>query len=175
MRVAFLHGLESKAISDKSTYLENDMEYAYCPAMNYKDNSLFAKTLNDIKRLDIDVLIGSSMGGWFAYCISTLTGIPTILFNPAFHSRSFSPNVQLGSKKANHIVVLGKNDTLIDHTKTLEYIKEEGIGNFKVNFESNSHRTPINIFKKYVDAYIVNNSSSPFTVMNIEEHINKKF
>ena len=86
MRVAFFHGLESPAISDKTVALEKLFDYVYDPAMDYKDSGLFNKVLAEVKKQKIDLLIGSSMGGWFAYCISTLTGIPTLLFNPAYCS-----------------------------------------------------------------------------------------
>lgn len=147
MKAIFLHGLESKAKSEKSEFLAKfDAE---CPVMDYKNPGLFIEILTKIQNDRPDVLIGSSMGGWFAYCLSTITGIPTILFNPAFHSRSMEPNVQIGSIHANHTVILGKKDELIVPEKTLEWIKNNP-GHFKVNFESNGHRTPLNIFKKYV-------------------------
>ena len=147
MKALFLHGLESKAKSQKSEFLAKfDAE---CPPMDYKQSGLFNEILAKIQNDRPDVLIGSSMGGWFAYCLSTITGIPTILFNPAVHSRSMEPVVQMGSLKANHTVILGKKDDLIKPEMTLEWIKNNP-GNFKVQFESNGHQTPINIFKKYV-------------------------
>ncbi len=147
MKALFLHGLESKAKSQKSDFLAKFD--AQCPAMDYKNPGMFNEILSMIQKDRPDVLIGSSMGGWFAYCLSTITGIPTILFNPAVHSRSIEPNVQIGSLKASHTVILGKKDDLIKPEETLEWIKKNP-GNFNVHFESNGHQTPINIFKKYV-------------------------
>jgi hypothetical protein len=147
MKALFLHGLESKAKSQKSDFLAKFD--AQCPAMDYKNPGMFNEILSMIQKDRPDVLIGSSMGGWFAYCLSTITGIPTILFNPAVHSRSMEPTVQIGSMKANHTVILGKKDELIKPEETLEWIKKNP-GNFNVHFESNGHQTPINIFKKYV-------------------------
>jgi hypothetical protein len=59
------------------------------------------------------------------------------------------PAVQMGSMKANHTVILGKKDVLINPEGTLEWIKKNP-GNFNVHFENNGHQTPIGIFKKYV-------------------------
>lgn len=147
MKALFLHGLESNPKSEKSKFLAKfDAE---CPAMDYNQSGLFNEILAKIQNDRPDVLIGSSMGGWFAYCLSTITGIPTILFNPAVHSRSMEPNVQMGSMKANHTVILGKKDDLISAEGTLEWIKKNP-GNFNVHFENNGHQTPISIFKKYV-------------------------
>ena len=147
MKAIFLHGLESNPKSEKSKFLAKfDAE---CPPMDYKNPGLFNEILAKIQNDRPDVLIGSSMGGWFAYCLSTITGIPTILFNPAVHSRSMEPAVQIGSMLANHTVILGKKDDVITPEGTLEWIKKNP-GNFKVNFEGNGHQTPIGIFKKYV-------------------------
>lgn len=147
MKALFLHGLESKPKNQKSEFLAKFD--AQCPAMDYRSPGLFNEILTKIQNDRPEVLIGSSMGGWFAYCLSTITGIPTILFNPAVHSRSMEPVVQIGSMQANHTVILGRKDDLINPEETLEWIKKNP-GHFKVNFENNGHQTPINIFKKYV-------------------------
>lgn len=147
MKALFLHGLESNPKSEKSKFLAKfDAE---CPPMDYTQPGLFNEILAKIQNDRPDVLIGSSMGGYFAYCLSTITGIPTILFNPAVHSRSMEPAVQIGSIKANHTVILGKKDDVITPEGTLEWIKNNP-GNFNVHFEGNGHQTPISIFKKYV-------------------------
>lgn len=151
MKVAFFHGLESPHKSDKNDSLQNRFDFVYDPSMSYTDPRLFEKVLSEVKRNKIDLLIGSSMGGWFAYCISTLTGIPTLLFNPAFHSRSMEPKVRIGNQKAKHTVVLGTEDTVIIPMLTQNWISKEGIGSFKIFFESNEHRTPIDVFDKWLD------------------------
>ena len=73
-RVAFFHGMESKPVSEKNKVLESEFSFVYAPPMNYRDPSLFRAVLNQVKESNIELLIGSSMGGWFAYCISSLTG-----------------------------------------------------------------------------------------------------
>lgn len=153
--IAFFHGLESFSKSDKSKFLISTYD-AFCPPMNYKESDLFDKTLNEIKEKKVTLLVGSSMGGWFAYCMSTLTGIPTLLFNPALHSRSIQPNVKIGNKKSNHTLILGKHDNVIDPVQTVLWCDENGIGNFKYYYENNEHQTPLNIFKKYVNKYTIN-------------------
>jgi hypothetical protein len=150
MRVAFFHGLESPAISDKTVALEKMFDHVYSPSMDYNDSGLFNKVLNEVKKQKIDLIIGSSMGGWFAYCVSTLTGIPTLLFNPAVQGRSMEPYVMRGSTYAKHTVVFGKSDDLIDPKKSLNWFKSNGVGSFYYNYESNGHRTPIGIFTKWV-------------------------
>jgi hypothetical protein len=170
MKIAFFHGLESPAISDKSEYLQDNSVDAYTPAMDYTRPGLFEEVLAEVKKRDIDLLVGSSMGGWFAYCISTLTGIPTLLFNPAFHSRSMEPKVKRGSLKTKHTVVLGKADDVINPYDTLSWIKTNGVGNFQTHFENNNHRTPIGLFRKWVGKSIVNES---YQVLRFDDFLNE--
>ncbi len=167
--IVFFHGLESSPKSDKSEYLESTFG-AYCPQMNYRESDLFDKTLKEIKDKKPTLLIGSSMGGWFAYCMSTLTGIPTLLFNPAVHSRFIQPNVKLGNKKANHTVILGKKDTIIDPVQTVLWFNENGIGSFKYHYEDYGHQTPIIPFKKWVNKYTINENND---IMSCDEFINE--
>jgi hypothetical protein len=150
MRVAFFHGLESPAKSEKNTALDSIFDFVYAPPMPYTKGSLFDTVLAEVKKNKIDLLIGSSMGGYFAYCISTLTGIPTLLFNPAMQGRSFEPKTRMGSISSNHLVVFGKNDPVIDPIKTREYFNNEGVGTFTYNEENVEHRIPISVFKKWL-------------------------
>jgi hypothetical protein len=160
--IVFFHGLESSPVSDKSTYLET-MYDAWCPAMDYTQPGIFGKVLKEAQEKKPTLLIGSSMGGWFAYCISTLTGIPTLLFNPALHGRIIEPQVKRGSKKAKHIMILGKSDDVIDPYKTLSWVKSNGVGTFEHHFENYDHRTPIGIFRKWVGKYAINENSNFIT------------
>lgn len=150
MRVAFFHGLESKPNSEKNQILNKTFDYVYAPAMDYHNSNLFDTVLQGVKDNNIQLLIGSSMGGYFAYCISTLTGIPTILFNPAVVNRSFNPVTKVGSQKAHHTVVYGENDDIINPEKSQEWFKKYGVGSFKYYWENMGHKIPSNIFRKYI-------------------------
>ena len=170
MRIAFFHGLESAAVSNKSEYLQHNFIDPYVPHMDYKDSRLFEHVLDEIKRRDIDLLVGSSMGGWFAYCLGTLTGIPTLLFNPAFHSRAFEPRVRMGFKNADNVVVLGVHDDVIVPEKSLDWIKKNGIGHFETHFENIDHRTPIGIFRKWI---LKNKIQESCGVLSFQDFINE--
>ena len=148
--IFFFHGLESNPKSTKSQYLESVVD-SYCPEMNYQDPELFGKILNEVMDKKPTLLIGSSMGGWFAYCLSTITGIPTLLFNPAFHSRPIEPNVLIGDKLSNHTIVFGENDSVINPKQSVKWLTENGIGSFEYHYGMYGHTTPFDIFKNYVD------------------------
>jgi hypothetical protein len=153
-RVAFFHGLESAPRSEKNDALERIYTHIYAPSMDYTDPKLFDTVLAEVKKQKIDLLIGSSMGGWFAYCISTLTGIPTLLFNPAVQGRSMEPKVKMGSIPAAHTVVLGKKDTVINPEKTISWFDRNGVGTPYYNWESMEHRIPIDVFMRWIKSPI---------------------
>ena len=150
LNIAFFHGLESAAVSRKSEWLHQSFDRVYAPAMDYARTELFAEVLEQVIGRNIQLLAGSSMGGWFAYCLSTHTGIPTILFNPAMHSRRIEPKVTLGDKTAAHRVILGRNDEVISPQMTMDWIGKNEPEYFSVSWEDNAHRTPIDVFAKHI-------------------------
>jgi hypothetical protein len=122
---------------------------AFTPAMNYYDENLFDEILHQVKNENIDLLIGSSMGGYFAYHLSTFLNLPTLLFNPAFVDRSFEPTVQTGTFQPSQTIIIGENDDVIIPQKSILWI-ENNIKQYSFNFESMGHRTPIEVFEKWV-------------------------
>jgi len=158
MKVAFFHGLESPHRSKKNNVLDK-LFYAkdvYAPAMDYKNPELYSIVLKHLEQHPVDLLIGSSMGGYFAHNLSTLVNVPTLLFNPAFHSRSFEPeHIVSGQYRPLQIIVLGKNDTVVDPLKTTAYIlQKEYDFPTGIAIENIEHRTPSDIFEKHVSRYI---------------------
>jgi hypothetical protein len=152
-RAIFFHGLESSSKSDKAKFLEKNYN-AYCPDMDYTDPNLFRDMYNEVIRRNPRILIGSSMGGWFAYCMSTLTGIRTLLMNPAVHSRSQEPKINLGNTPSHHVVILGKTDEVINPIRTKQWISKNGIGEFVYHMENIGHRTPLSVMQKYIESAI---------------------
>jgi hypothetical protein len=153
-RVVFLHGLESSAVSDKAKWLEQNYD-AYCPVMDYRNPHQFQDIYNEIWRINPRMIIGSSMGGYFAYCLGTLLGIRTMLLNPAVHSRSFDPQgVHVGSTPVHHTIILGKNDNVINPKVTKEWFKRNCVGDYEIFMENNDHRTPLSIMQKYIEEAI---------------------
>tara|TARA_R110000803_G_scaffold206423_2_gene273658 strand:- start:84 stop:551 length:468 start_codon:yes stop_codon:yes gene_type:complete len=150
-RAVYLHGLESSQGGKKVEHMRLDHN-VYAPNMDYKQPGLFEKTLEKVKELQPKLLIGSSMGGYFAYQIATHTGIPVLLFNPALHSRGFQPTgVTTGSHIVKGEIVLGRSDKVIPPWKTLRILKQAiEAGELVVHKESYGHRTPFNKFIAYL-------------------------
>jgi hypothetical protein len=152
-QVIFFHGLESNSKSEKSEWLKKNYN-AYCPAMDYTNPNLFRDMYNEVLKREPRILIGSSMGGWFAYCLSTLTGVRTLLLNPAVHSRSMEPKVSLGKTPSHHFVVLGKNDDIIDPNQSKTWFRKNGIGQIEFVMENIGHRTPVFVLQKHISSAI---------------------
>ena len=149
MKIAYLHGLESSIDKKdpKIIFMNDAFDEVYAPSINYKDNSIFNKLLNDIKKFQPDLIVGSSMGGYVSYLIGSKLSIETILFNPAMVGRSFDPTVDNSSLKGStHNVYFGKSDKVIDGDAVKTYFNEEGIGNFKYNYYNGEHRVPVDVF-----------------------------
>jgi uncharacterized protein len=151
MKVAFFHGLDSPALSEKSFVLRETFDEVYDPSMDYKNPLMFDKVLKHLQDNPVDLLIGSSMGGYFAYCLSTILGTRTLLFNPAVHSRPLDPVVSLGGKDSNHLIVLGNSDTVITPKETELFFND--VSGVNIIREDIGHTIPIEVFKKYIKLY----------------------
>ena len=156
-KVLYLHGLESNQGGEKVEFLAGECA-VYAPAMDYREEDLHGKVHNIIMKFKPDLLIGSSMGGYVAHEFAKAFNLPAILLNPALHSRSFEPDLDTyilsydTSFQEHQIVVLGKEDKVIDPERTKEML--QGDNRFIIEeVEGMSHKTPfsifINIYNKY--------------------------
>lgn len=153
-KILYLHGLESNQGGSKVDYLSSKY-IVHAPKLDYKDPKCFENIFWLLQDGEFDLIIGSSMGGYLAFTMGEVFELPTILFNPALHSRSFEPNNQFKPKLGNtvHYVVLGEFDTVISNDKTCEYLDLNNVLHFK-EVKSMSHRTPLDIFINVVEKRI---------------------
>jgi predicted esterase YcpF (UPF0227 family) len=149
MKIAYLHGLESSidASSVKITWLKENFDQIYTPTIKYHNKESFTSITAHIKKQRPDYIIGSSMGGYFAYLIGATLGIPTILFNPAVIGRSFDPVVDDSNlKETSHNVFLGKTDEVIDGALVQSYFNCLGQGEFTYTVYNGGHRVSAEVF-----------------------------
>ncbi len=149
--VIYFHGLETKPGGIKVDFLDQEVDFLEAPAMDYTQKNIFNEWLEYVKTEEPDLIIGSSMGGYFALALASHTGIPVLAFNPAIHSRTFEiNNLRSGKERIKGLVVLGDNDKVIDPSKTFNMLK----GNWNdldIHIEKGmSHRIPLSVF---VDMY----------------------
>ena len=159
-RILYLHGLESSQGGKKVDFLSNKA-YVHAPKMDYTDKNAFTDLLKDIIDFTPDIIIGSSMGGYFAYTLGSICKIPVLLFNPALHSRNFEPSVPEFVKDyfpPKMEVILGGDDAVINCNITLQYLNDilpPKYTGYSVNvIKDMGHRTPLSIF---TDMYNKNN------------------
>lgn len=154
-KVVYLHGLESNQGGSKVDWLTaNYMVYA--PVMNYKRDSetIFEDQLDIIQQFEPDLIIGSSMGGYFADRIGSHIGCDLLLFNPATVNEDKIKNewgilTKSGNMDNYTVVVLGLKDDVIDPKKTN---KLYGDKNIHYHGEM-GHRIPQHVFEDEVRTY----------------------
>ena len=147
----YFHGLESSQGGIKVQFLDQEVDFLEAPAMDYTKEGIFEEWLDYVKNEEPDLLIGSSMGGYFAMALATHTGIPVLVFNPAIHSRSIEvKGLESGTEKLTGLVVLGKKDEVINPGPTISML--QGTQNtLDINIEKEmGHRVPLDVF---IDMY----------------------
>jgi uncharacterized protein len=161
MNIIYLHGLGSNQGGEKVSFL-SDKGYVFAPEMEYNHNeNLFEELLNEIKteHSSPDLIIGSSMGGYFAYMLAShFEDIPVLLFNPAFHSRSINMikkalklpnNIYKGPHEVKGVIALGDEDNVVPPKKTIKFLTDnDELNNFEIiNMEEIGHQIPLYMFR----------------------------
>ena len=157
MKVWYLHGLESDPGGPKVDFLNEVADEVFAPAMDYRNHKAFGELYRKVtKEGKPDLIIGSSMGGYFADALASHFGIEVLLFNPALHSRSIERNLPDGNTNCKKTFVVGTEDDVINPklTKALadlsaNWIEIEGMG----------HRTTLNVFKDIYNKVVLNETT----------------
>lgn len=156
MNILYLHGLESSAVSPKVEYLRMIGNLVTAPTMDYKDPDQYQRIcdiiLTSYMEEPVDLIIGSSMGGYFAYHLGKQYDIPVLLLNPALHSRTYEPVISSTAEYDPLIFLgVGEHDGIIDYRETLN-ILDNNVGEafFRGNYwkGDHGHKTPIDFFQK---------------------------
>jgi len=159
-RVLYLHGLESKQGGEKVEFLSSKC-LVHAPEMDYTRSDIFSYLHQIVDEFRPDVIIGSSMGGYAAYILGSITKTKVILFNPALHSRVFHPNMPEWVKfhcPHEMVVILGEKDTVIDCNTTLEWIKDhtadKHVNTTVQRLNTMGHRVTFSAFTDMYNQYI---------------------
>ena len=154
MKILFLHGLESKLSADKRKVLE-EFGKVLAPDINYSgDNRIIESLYAKYEDQEIDIIIGSSMGGFTGFYLASKLKVATLLFNPALSYRSVVQEIP-DSKAAFHKpvhIVLGMHDPIIKYSDTKDFLRvNEYEYDVKVNLRTDlEHRIPFEIFEEEV-------------------------
>jgi len=157
MNVWYLHGLESEAGGPKVDFLKSVADRVFAPEMKYTNTFMFAALYNKALTDKPDLIIGSSMGGYFADALGSHFDVEVLLFNPALHSRSFEPGgVSYGKSNWKRNFVVGTEDDVID-PKATAVLKD--LANTWTEIEGMGHRIPLNVFKDIYRKVILNETT----------------
>ena len=93
------------------------------------------------------MIVGSSMGGYFAYHLGTHYKTNLLLLNPALPNRSFDPPILPdGIENSKIWALIGGNDDVVDSVANEEILKGAGA---VVTIGDHEHRTPTVVFEPY--------------------------
>ena len=149
--VIYFHGLETKPGGIKVEFLDQEVDFIEAPAMDYTKEGTFQEWLDYVKAEEPDLIIGSSMGGYFAMALGTHTGIPILVFNPALHSRTIEiDGLHSGTEKLKGLVVLGKKDEVVNPGPTVRMLAGDWNNLDLVIEKEMGHRVPLDVF---IDMY----------------------
>ena len=157
MNVWYLHGLESKAGGSKVDFLRKVSDKVYAPKVDYNHTEMFSSLLKLAKYNKPDLIIGSSMGGYFADALGSHLDVEVLLFNPALHSRSIEPKgVTYGETNWERNFVVGTEDEVIDPKATRVY---KDLAKTWTEIEGMGHRTSLKVFKDIYKKVILNETT----------------
>ncbi len=155
MRILYLHGLESKLSQEKRTILERFGEVR-APDLDYYNNpDAIESIVEKYGKAGIDMVIGSSMGGFAAYYVSTVLKKPALLFNPALRKRSVDqsiPSLAINFYTLKHFVI-GADDNVVHPGDTLNFISEtyNEFTDFHLHIRPQlAHSIPVPVFEDEV-------------------------
>ena len=146
MTSLYLHGLNSTNINDRTDWL-SQFGRVINPLMAYQNLPLdYAKLEKLVKKYHPDVIVGSSMGGYFGFHLGNYFGLPTVLFNPALIMTTIvKPHIKPMAICGFHHISLGNNDDVIPPMTTKNILKYWQVPHqiYPVDL---GHETPIEIF-----------------------------
>jgi hypothetical protein len=160
MNILFLHGLESKLSPAKRVILEK-YGTVIAPDLDYNSNPDTIQNLyNEFKNQEINVIIGSSMGGFAGFYLANSFGVCALLYNPALPYRNnVVQNIpsDLPKKRSPLMrIVLGGQDDVIKAKDNLVFLSQ----NFSELKECTiqiinelAHQIPVPIFEKQAEYF----------------------
>jgi len=158
MNILYLHGLDSKLSPEKREILEKYGK-VFAPDLDYYQNTNAIRTILEMySNVDINTVIGSSMGGFAAYHVSNAIFRPALLFNPALRTRSVPQEIPKDNYNYNNLkhFVIGQKDDVVSPADTLSFLSE----NFNPVTEIHlrlvprlGHRIPVELFEEEVESF----------------------
>ena len=146
MNILYLHGYNSSNVNERTEWLEQFGELIH-PAMDYRNFPLDYKHIESLfAGVKLDVIVGSSLGGYFGFHLGNYYQVPTILLNPALLMTNIvKPDNRQRAGEAMHHISLGKYDDIIPPETTKSVLKQFN-SRFQITEYEIGHETDFDIF-----------------------------
>ncbi len=146
MTTLYLHGLNSYNQTRRTEWLQQFGKVVK-PLLSYQN---IPKTYQILEKLvqnhRPDVIVGSSMGGFFGFYLGNYYRIPTLLLNPALlMSVLVCPDIRLSASDTKHSISLGKYDDVIRPEITKRLLKDRR-QRYQIFEYDIGHQTPFEVF-----------------------------
>lgn len=158
MNILYIHGLKSKLKPEKRKILEK-FGKVFAPDLDYHNNPNAIETILEIYAdIDINTVMGSSIGGFAAYHVSNALFRPALLFNLALRERPVIQNIPADNNNYNNLkqIIIGQMDDVVLPADTLSFLSE----NFNPVTDIHlrlvprlGHRIPTPLFEKEVESF----------------------
>ncbi len=127
-KILFLHGLDSS--KDSTKYHTLDYEKKYCINVDYRNLSyqtvqqLYCQLIEKIKP---NLLVGHSLGGYWALKMSRLFGLPAVISNPSLAPNFRDDYPKISDEDLNHdipqMAYLELGDEILDMYQTQQQLE----------------------------------------------------
>lgn len=158
MNILYIYGLDSKLSPEKRGVLEKYGNVITPDIDFYNDPNSIDSIISQMDGKKINAVIGTSMGGFAGFYISTILKVPALLFNPALERRSVEqtvPNLKFTERTVKKFL-LGAIDDVIDPGDTLKFLSQvfNEHTDFYIHIKPGlTHNIPIDIFQKEVGEF----------------------
>ncbi len=128
MKALYIHGLHSSPNPKKLDIIEGLGLEVVSPFIDYEKEKgeVYQRVKSYAIENNIDLIIGSSLGGFIGFWLAKDLNIPALLFNPALYfepMQAFIPKVDC-DKIPPIYVCLGEKDTQVNPADVRKYIEE---------------------------------------------------
>lgn len=129
MKAIYIHGLHSNPNPDKIKILEEAGLGIIAPFIDYdKEQASVYKRVKAIAvEAQVDLVIGSSMGGFISYWLAKELQLPALLYNPALYFESLQKFIpQLNHTKTPPLYFcLGEKDQTVNPIEVKVYLSNQ--------------------------------------------------
>ena len=164
MKIIFYHGFESSRKSSKYVFLEKycaDRGYKLiCDEVDHISESVVSTHINRLneesdKWDDEIVLVGHSLGGYYASNLSKRFGVKCLLINPCLNPENYTKNrVDASSYPLTDTVVLiDMNDGVLDMNAVYDKLKDEAEV-IKIYGDGHKFESSLDLIGVYLDQLI---------------------